>query len=181
MEIRPVREGDVGAIARITNFYIRTTPIHFAWSEVTEQELCSAWHAARAVYPWVVAEEDGRVIGYCKAGPWRERFAYSWTAEAGLYVHPDHQRRGAGTAMYRDVIRECRERGFHSLVGGVVLPNEASVRLHESLGFTKVGEFRQVGWKFGQWHDVGFWQLSLREPGHVPLAPPGRSGESGAE
>lgn len=174
MFIRPVEPGDFAAIAALTNEFIRGTAIHFGYEEVTAEELRRAWEKSRSRYPYFVAvDEAGGLVGYAKAGVWRERAAYQWTAETTVYVAPAMHRRGVGRALYSALIEECRRRGFHSVMGGITLPNEASVRLHESLGFRKIGHHAQVGWKFGRWHDTGLWQLMLREGAHraEPLPP----------
>lgn len=173
MHIRPTVEPDFPSIAALTNSFIRGTAVHFGYVEVTAQELAAAWRKGRERYPWLTVEVDGRFGGFAKAGPWRDRAAYQWTAEAGIYLQPEARGRGIGRALYSALVEHLRSRGFHSVVGGITLPNEASVRLHEGLGFTFVGAVRQAGWKLGAWHDVGFWQLMLREDGHAPATPPG--------
>lgn len=167
MILRAVADADFPPIAELTNFYIATSPIHFGIDPVTPAELRDAWWPKRDRYPFLVASDaDGGFLGYAKAGVWRDRMAYKWTAEVGIYVERHNQRRGVGRALYARLIELCRDRGFHSLVGGITLPNEPSVRLHEALGFRKAGHFERAGWKFGQWHDVGFWQLMLRDGTH---------------
>ncbi len=170
MKIRPVADPDFEAIAELTNFYIEGTAIHFGYEPVTAQELRDGWWPKRARYPYLVAvTEQGSLLGYAKAGVWRERAAYRWTAEVGIYVQPDSQGRGLGKVLYGQLVDECEARGLHSLVGGITLPNERSVRLHEALGFRKVAHFERAGWKFGRWHDVGFWQRMLA-PAAQPAA-----------
>lgn len=168
MDIRPARADDFDAVAALTNHYITHTVIHFSTEPVTAAELRSAWETNAASYPFLVAHDSGRFAGFAKAALWRERRAYSWTTETGIYVTPELHARGVGTALYRALLQDLRDRGFHSVVAGVTLPNDPSVRLHEKLGFVSVGRVRRAGWKFGAWHDVGFWQLMLREPSHVP-------------
>jgi phosphinothricin acetyltransferase len=168
--IRPAIADDFDAIAAITNHYIATTAIHFGDALETGATLRAAW-AASDRHPWLVAD-DGGVIGYAKAGAYRARAAYAWTAEVGLYLAPDRVGRGVGTALYRALIDELRARGFRSAIGGIALPNPRSVALHERLGFAPAGVVRAAGWKHGAWHDVGFWQLMLRADDG---APPDRS------
>jgi phosphinothricin acetyltransferase len=160
-EIRSVEDADWPAIADLTNHYIEHTAVHFGYEPVTPTELRDLWWPKRDLYPFLVAADGARFLGYAKAGLWRERAAYKWTAEVGIYVARDAQRTGVGTRLYQALIDECRERGFHSLVGGITLPNEPSVRLHERVGFVKVAHFAHAGFKFGAWHDVGFWQVML--------------------
>lgn len=149
--IRPAASGDLDAIAAITNHYVRHTAIHFGSADVTVAELRSGFGGR---HPWLVAEADGRVIGFAKAGPWRAREAYRFTAETGVYLAPEHHGAGVGGRLYAALLDACDAAGFHTLVAGVALPNEASVRLHDRLGFRRVGVFREVGFKLDAWHDV---------------------------
>lgn len=173
MLIRATQAADFAAIAELTNQFIRFTSTHFALEPVTPDELRQQWHESQHRYPWLTAEVDGAFAGYAKAGPWRARAAYQWTAEAGIYVEAQHRHKGLGSTLYQQLIDELRRRGFHSVIGGVTLPNPASVRLHERLGFVSVGTVRQAGYKLGQWHDVGFWQLMLQDGDHAPMSPAG--------
>ena len=167
--IRPVEAADFAAIARITNHYIATTAIHFAYESVTTEELRAHWAEDRARYPWRAAvDAGGALVGFAKAGTWRERDAYRWTAEVGLYVDPAHHRRGVGRALYADLIPALAAAGFHSLIAGVTLPNPPSLALHLAFGFAPVGTVRDAGYKFDAWHDVAFYQLVL-QPTRAPL------------
>ena len=158
--IREAREHDLPTIAEITNHYVATTTIHFAYEPVAVEEFRVMW-SRRDRYPWLVAEGDSVVLGYAKAGVWRERAAYGWTTELGLYVAPNDHRRGLGKALYGDLLRELGRRGFHSAIAGITLPNEPSVALHRAFGFVSVGIVREAGFKFDRWHDVEFWQKQL--------------------
>src|SRR5262245_29177830 len=126
--IRPVidTDSDFAAIARITNHYIATTAIHFAYEPVRTADLRDDWIAAGARYPWRVAEaaETGDVIAYAKSGTWRNRDAYRWTAEVGLYVDSERRGRGVGKRLYAALLDELDAAGFHSAIGGVTLPND---------------------------------------------------------
>ena len=111
--------------------------------------------------PWLVFEEHGEVLGYAYASPWRVRPAYRYAVESSVYLAPGATGRRLGQQLYRCLFEALRALGLHSVIGGVALPNPASVALHESLGFRKVAHFEQVGWKHGRWVDVGYWQLQL--------------------
>ncbi len=113
--------------------------------------------------PWLVATVDGKLVAYAYATKWRVRHAYRFAVESSVYVDRDRPRLGAGTALYRVLIERCRASGLHLMIGGIALPNEASVRLHEKMGFEKVAHFSEVGRKFDQWIDVGYWQLNLAQ------------------
>lgn len=160
MVIRPPRDDDFGAIAAITNHTIATTAIHFAYEPVTADELAAA---ARGRHPWLVAADDSAdgVVGYAKASTWRDRAAYDWTCETGIYLAEHARGRGHGRTLYGALLDEVARRGFHSVVAGITLPNDASVALHLRLGFEPVGIVREAGFKLGRWHDVGFYQKRL--------------------
>ena len=162
--IRDAREGDFDAIAAITNHYIATTAIHFGYDAVTAAELRAMWLHHGARFPWLVAasgDDEAAVIGYAKAGTWRERAAYQWTCEVGLYLAPDRRGQGTGTRLYTALLDACAARGFRSALGAITLPNPASVALHERLGFAPAGVVREAGYKLDAWHDVGFFQKLL--------------------
>ena len=157
--IRAARDGDFETIAAITNHYIATTAIHFAYEPVPVAEFAELWRDTHARFPWLVTEDDrGSVIGYAKAGTWRSRAAYAWTTEVGLYVADGARGRGLGTALYAALLDEVAARGFRSAVAGVTLPNDASIALHRRFGFEPTGVVREAGWKFGAWHDVAWFQ-----------------------
>ncbi|MEJ7597031.1 MAG: N-acetyltransferase family protein [Kofleriaceae bacterium] len=155
--IRSPRDDDWPDVAAITNHYIATTTIHFGYDPVTPtalRDLC----LAGARYPWFVAEEAGRIVGYAKAGTWRERAAYQWTVEVGVYLAPSACGRGLGTALYGQLLSELARRDFRSAIAGVTLPNDASLALHRRSGFISVGVVREAGYKLGAWHDIELMQ-----------------------
>src|SRR5260221_13397478 len=160
MTIRPVREDDFDALAAITNHYIATSAIHFAYDPVAAAELASAWRA-HPKHPYLVVEDEGAVAGYAKAATWRERTAYRWTCEVGLYIADVARGRGLGTQLYGALLDECARAGFRSAIAGITMPNDASVALHARFGFESVGIVREAGYKLGRWHDVAFYQKRL--------------------
>lgn len=166
--IRAARDDDFATIADITNHYITTTSIHFGYEPITGDSLL----ADRGDYPWFVAEDSGRVIGYAKAGAWRERAAYRWTCETGLYLAHDVRGRGIGRALYDVLLAECSARGFRSAVAGIALPNPVSIKLHERCGFTRVGTFEDAGWKNAAWHPVDWWQKRFATGAEPPYNAP---------
>jgi phosphinothricin acetyltransferase len=168
MAIRPVRDDDFAAIAAITNHYITTTAIHFAYEPVAEADLRAMWQRHRNRHPWLVTEDGSELLGYAKSGVWRDRAAYSWTCEVGLYI-ADHARgRGLGRTLYTALLTECQARGFRSAVAGITLPNAASIALHERCGFQRVGTFADAGYKQGAWHAVEFWQKRFSTTPEAP-------------
>lgn len=112
-------------------------------------------------HAWLVAEADGAVAGYAYGSPHRERAAYSSSCDVAVYVDPAHARRGVGRALYAELLPLLAGKGLHAAFAGIALPNDASVGLHEAMGFTRVGIYREVGWKLGSWRDVGWWQRLL--------------------
>lgn len=161
LRVRDFALDDVPNANALTNHFIAHTAIHFGTQTATDEQFGAMWQKGVARFPWLSAEVDGRFAGYCKAGVWRERDAYARTVETGVYVTEEARGRGVGTALYEALFVRLEAAGFHAVVAGITLPNDASVRLHEVVGFTKVGVFRAVGNKFGAWHDVGFWELQL--------------------
>lgn len=161
MLVRASRVSDAPRIASLTNYYIRETSIHFGTQEVEPGYFADQIDRDADRYPWLTAEIDGDFAGFAKSGLWRERAAYARTVETAVYVERAHQSRGVGRALYEQLFRELVALGYHMAVAGVTLPNDASVRLHEGVGFAFVGRFSEVGRKFEQWHDVGWWQRML--------------------
>ena len=121
--------------------------------------------------PWLVCESDGRVIGYAYASAHRERAAYRWAVDVSAYVSDGSRRSGVGRALYTSLFALLRLQGFCTAVAGVTLPNPGSVGLHEAMGFQSVGIYRGIGFKCGQWHDVAWYQLALRECTGAPAEP----------
>lgn len=135
-------------------------------------------------HPWLVAERDGRVVGFAYAGPHRARAAYRWAAEVSVYVDAGARGGGAGRALYRDLLDLLRRQGLRCALAGIALPNPPSVGFHEALGFLPAGVLRAVGWKAGAWRDVGWWQLDLAPAGDRDTPPaeprgPQRLGDPG--
>jgi L-amino acid N-acyltransferase YncA len=125
-----------------------------------------------ATHPWLVAERGGEVVGFAYACPHRARPAYRWAVDVSVYVSDRHRGVGCGRALYQELLERLRRQGFHVVCAGITLPNEASVALHEGLGFASVGIYRRIGWKAGGWRDVGWWELELQAPsGDRPAEP----------
>ena len=118
-------------------------------------------NAYGASHGWLVVEADGAVAGYAYGSPHRDRAAYSSSCDVAVYVDPAHARQGLGRALYAHLLPLLAAAGYHAAFAGIALPNEASVGLHEAMGFTPVGIYREVGWKLGGWRDVGWWQRLL--------------------
>ena len=158
MEIRPARVEDLSQILEILNREIAEGVAHFGTDPHTLTEIRSAFEKGH--FPWFVAAEASIVQGFARSSPWTSRGAYSKTVEVGVYVRPGNQGKGIGKAIYDQFISANVEAGFHTLLAGIRLPNDPCVRLHERFGFRHVGTLPQVGYKFDQWHDVGYWALT---------------------
>lgn len=161
MPIREVRAADAPRIAAIYNHYVRETVVTFEEDPVADAEMARRIAETAASYPWLVSEIDGEVAGYAYASSWKRRSAYRYTAECTIYLAAARTGRGIGRPLYSALIAAMRGRGLQAAIGGISLPNPASIALHEKLGFVPVGTFRQVGFKFGQWVDVGYWELTF--------------------
>jgi phosphinothricin acetyltransferase len=177
--IRLAAIDDITAILAISNHYALTTPANFAIEPEPLEQWQRDFEATREKYPWFVAIDDqfsndalsppshrsgtdgNRVFGFAKASPWKGRCAYAYAAETTVYVAPGLHRRGVGRALYATLLETLERQGYRTLLGGITLPNDASVGLHEALGFRKVAELVRVGWKFDRWHNVGYWEKVL--------------------
>lgn len=163
--IRAAEPADCQAVAAIYNHYIAKTVVTFEEQEVSGDEVRRRLGDVRdASLPWLVAEVDGVVVGYAYASKWNGRCAYRRSAEVTVYLSPTHQGRGLGSRLYEALFRALRARGMHTALAGIALPNEASVALHVKFGMEKVAHFREVGFKFGRWIDVGYWQCTMEPP-----------------
>jgi phosphinothricin acetyltransferase len=160
--VRPATAADAEAIARIYNYYVANTVITFEEEAVPAPDMAARIAEALSLsLPWLVAEVEGAIVGYAYARRWRPRSAYKYSAETTIYLERGCEGRRIGTTLYSALLPLLRERGIHVAIGGVALPNDASVALHEKLGFERVATFRQVGFKHERWVDVAYWQLVL--------------------
>jgi phosphinothricin acetyltransferase len=168
--IRLATPADAEAIAAIYRPIVADTAISFEFEPPGAAEMERRRADAAAFAPWLVLD-DGGVRGYAYASRHRERAAYQWCVDVSVYVGQSHRRRGVGRALYRSLLALLRLQGFYAAHAGVTLPNEASVALHESLGFRRIGVYPAVGFKRNTWWDVGWWQLELRERTGTPASP----------
>lgn len=159
--IRKIEEVDIPSICKIYNYYITNSIITFEEKEVSEMEMGERIEEVTSKYPWLVFEEHMNIVGYAYASPWKGRCAYRFSAEGTIYLDQKYSGKGIGSKLYECLIPELKSKGVHSLIGGIALPNEASVALHEKFGFKKCAHFTEVGRKFDQWIDVGYWEKIL--------------------
>lgn len=162
MKIRAVRDDDFQGIARIYNYYVHHTIVTFDEEPVTAPYMQHRAEAILRNYPYLVLEDaEGALVGYAYGSTFRVKPAYRFTTETTIYFESTATGKGYGTALYAALLIALRGKGYKTALGVLGLPNEASVRLHEKLGFVKTGHIKNAGWKFGQWVDTGYWYLDL--------------------
>jgi len=166
--VRDATVADAPALLLIYRPFVVETAVSFEAEAPTVAEFEERIAKALGQWAWLVAENEQGPVGYACATSHRSREAYRWSVETSAYIDPAHRGQGLGTTLYRKLIPTLRAKGYCSAYAGIALPNEASVALHRSVGFTHVGVFARAGWKFDRWHDVSWWQLALRD------APPDR-------
>lgn len=161
-EIRPATCEDAGALIDIYNHFVTETVVSFEDEPIDAAEMRRRIEASLSVpLPWLVAQGPAGIVGYAYAVPWRARRSYRFSTEVTVYVAPNHGGLGIGSMLYGQLIAALRALGMRCAMGGIALPNPASIALHEKLGFRKVAHFERVGFKLGRWVDVGYWQLLL--------------------
>ncbi|MGQ2932661.1 arsinothricin resistance N-acetyltransferase ArsN1 family B [Sphingopyxis sp.] len=161
MDVREIVMGDAAAVQAIYAPYVTDTSVSF---EEVPPDIIEVERRIAAIlpkYPYLVAEEEGRIVGYAYASEHRTRAAYRTSVDVAVYVAPDAHRSGVARRLYSCLLPAAASLGYHAAFAGIALPNEASVRLHEAMGFEPVGIYREVGRKFGAWLDVGWWQRLL--------------------
>jgi L-amino acid N-acyltransferase YncA len=180
--IRAATGSDLPSMVAIYNHYVRESVYTFEEQELSAEQLGERWRkvtegecedSSRRRLPWLVAEtvesqggggDATAILGYAYADLWKPRTAYCNSVEVTIYLHPDALGRGLGQPLYRALLDELRNQKLHSAMASIALPNPASVKLHQALGFSKIGQAREIGRKFDRWVDVGYWQLMLQAP-----------------
>lgn len=170
-EIRLATEADTEAMLAIYAPIVMETAISFELEPPSVDEFRSRIRSTLTRTPWLVCEIDYEVAGYAYAGPLRTRAAYQWSVEATVYVHADYRRHGVGSAIYTSLFNCLRLQGYWNAYAAITLPNPGSVGLHERMGFYRIGTYYNVGYKFGTWHDVGWWQSDLGPLPDKPAPP----------
>jgi phosphinothricin acetyltransferase len=160
--VKEAATGDADAIARIYNHYVAESIVTFEESPVSSADMTQRILEIRDDgLPWLVAELGDGVAGYAYASKWKGRCAYRYATEITVYLGMESQGQGVGSLLYMQLFDKLRQRGMHTVIAGIALPNVASVALHEKMGLEKVAHFREVGRKFDHWIDVGYWQATL--------------------
>ncbi len=161
--IRQVTPADADRLCDIYNHYVLNTTVSFEEQPVMAQDMAQRIQNTVPALPWLVWDQGEDLLGYSYASPWRARSAYRYAVESTIYLRPDAVGQRIGTSLYAALLDQLRQKGFHTVLGGIALPNAASVALHERFGFVQTAHLTQVGRKFDQWVDVGYWQLMLPE------------------
>ncbi len=167
--IRLAAETDAEALRAIYAPVVAKTAISFEVEPPDEAEMRRRIRETLRTHPWLVAQDEGAVVGYAYATSHRSRAAYQWSVDVSVYVHEAHRKKGHALTLYRALLAALRLQGFVNAYAGIALPNPPSVRLHDALGFESVGVYERVGFKAGAWRDVGWWQLRLQD---CPTPPP---------
>jgi phosphinothricin acetyltransferase len=171
IHIRLASDADVDAIAEIYGPVVESTTISFETSAPDREEMARRVHDTLRSYPWLVCEVEGHLAGYASATRHRVRGAYRWSVDTSVYIDEAYRRRGVGRGLYESLFAILAAQGYFNAYAGIALPNPASVALHESIGFERIGVYRGVGYKLGRWCDVGWWQRSLRDRQRSPRQP----------
>lgn len=173
MKLRAATSDDAAAISKIYRPYVAGSAVSFETEPPDAATMRERIEAAAGLYPWIAAEDEAGILaGYAYATAFRPRPAYRYATETSVYVAAGFHGRGLGTRLYRSLLETLVTQGFAQAIAAITLPNPASVRLHEALGFTPAGTYRKVGHKLGAWHDVGLWQrpLAPADPPSEPVA-----------
>ncbi|MEM6847580.1 MAG: arsinothricin resistance N-acetyltransferase ArsN1 family B [Pseudomonadota bacterium] len=160
LNLRPAKRDDAESIAALYAAFVRDTIISFETEPPSVDEMARRIETISAAYPYLIAQA-GRILGYAYASPHRQRAAYRSSVDVTVYVDPTAQRRGIGRTLYAELLAKLTAQGFHRAYAGIALPNDKSVGLHEAMGFRHVGTYREVGYKFGRFHDVAWYERDL--------------------
>ena len=159
--IRNVSVNDAVQICDIYNYYVKNTIITFEETPVPVHEMRSRIEQITKKLPWIVYQEKNQIVGYAYASEWKSRCAYKYSVETTVYLKYGMEGNGIGSILYDELLDLLRKKNYHAALGGISLPNDVSVALHEKFGFQKIAQFKEVGYKFDKWIDVGYWELIL--------------------
>ena len=160
--IRNIIKEDAQQVCDIYNFYILNSVSTFEIEAITVDEIINRINRVISKYPWIVYEENDEILGYAYADEWKTRKAYKHSVESTVYLKDGESGKGIGSKLYNHLLTELRKLDIHAVIGGISLPNEASIALHEKFDFEKIGQFKEVGYKFNKWIDVGYWELIIK-------------------
>jgi len=162
--IRDAIIDDAGEICTIYNYYIENTIISFEENPLAVEEMRKRLEAVFSnKLPWLVYVDNNVIMGYAYANKWHARASYKYSVESSVYLKYDVTGKGIGSSLYAELIERLKTLKYHAVIGGIALPNAASVALHEKFGFEQVAHYRETGFKYGEWIDVGYWELLLKD------------------
>ncbi len=161
MNIRKVETKDADGIIEIYNYYVTNTHHTFETEPLQAEEMALRIEKTSRSHPFLLAEDEGRIVGYAYATQFKLRTAYKHSSEVSIYVKNNVTQKGIGSKLYGKLFEHLHDTHIHTLIAGISLPNDPSIRFHEKLGFKKVAHFKEVGYKLGRWVDVGYWQLLM--------------------
>ncbi len=159
--IRTATANDAFQIAGIYNYYIANTTVTFEEEQVSTEEMQERINEVLKKYPWLVFEQEGKILGYAYASAWKSRCAYKYSVETTVYLQNGLSGKGHGSKLYAELLSQLQKMGLHGVIGGVALPNEACIALHQKNNFEQVAHFKEVGYKFNKWIDVVYWEKIL--------------------
>ena len=168
LKIRLVKTTDAVSLLEIYTPFVLTTAASFETAVPTLEEFKRRIESYSNQAPWLVAEVNGEVVGYAYATAHRSRAAYQWSQETTVYIHPDHRKKGIARVLYLKLLELLKYMGYCKALAVITIPNEPSIAFHKALGFKPIGEMKNIGFKFNQWHTTSWWDLDLQEEGHSP-------------
>lgn len=156
--IRNAKSEDAQSICDIYNYYVLNTIVTFEEDIVIADDMAERINKVSEKYMWLVYEQEGEIIGYAYAGEWKSRCSYRFSVESSVYLKNGFSGNGIGSKLYDALLKELNKTNIHAVIGGISLPNKGSIALHEKFGFEKIAQFKEVGYKFEKWIDVGYWE-----------------------
>ncbi|MBL8004139.1 MAG: N-acetyltransferase [Candidatus Kapabacteria bacterium] len=170
-KIRLVQESDASAIAEIYRPYVEQTSISFEYEAPSPTEILQRIQNITTEYPWLVCLNGNTIIGYAYAGTHRHRTAYQWSVESAIYFSQEFHSKGLAPILYKTLFSLLQNQGFHTVLAGITTPNDKSVHFHQKMGFTHLGTYTNIGFKFGKWHDTQWYQRPLNDYTTEPSTP----------
>jgi len=159
--IRPLDVNDAQQLLDIYNYYVLNTSVTFDIEVLTIENFKDKLNTIKSDYPFIVFEEDNKILGYAYGSKFRPKTAYNYVVESTVYVKHTAHGKQIGTKLYAELLQQLKNINLHTVLGVLTIPNDASIKLHEKFGFEQVANLREVGFKFGEWQHVGIWQLKL--------------------
>ncbi|MDO4454476.1 MAG: GNAT family N-acetyltransferase [Eubacteriales bacterium] len=169
--IRAAQKKDLQAMLGIYAPYVENTAVTFEYDIPSIEEFENRFQKITDFFPWLVYEEDSKVLGYAYAGTFHERKAFQWDAELSIYLSEEAHRRGIGKKLYSELFSILEEQGIYTLYAHITYPNDDSIAFHKAMGFQKIAHFPKTGYKMGKWRDTIFMEKHLKELPDFPQQP----------